>query len=258
MNSQMLGIMYGASNTVNFMIMPTYVEKDMNMLVFRGATGTARLGTSKVSVEGFGDTTASALVRLYNSPNHEVHVMLGAGLPTGSVTQSGYMLSPSGIMMKMRLNYGMQPGDGTFDAAPAAFYSGKAGKYFWGLMYRGRLPLQPVNSEGWRMGNMNQVTGWAGYQLAPWLCGTVRLAATAQESIHGLDSQITGPAPGANPDFYGGESLNAFAGLSARGEIPGIGRGRVAVEFGVPLYQRVNGVQAQQDWSLSLSAMAHF
>jgi hypothetical protein len=46
--------------------------------------------------------------------------------------------------------------------------------------------------------------------------------------------------------------------LSARGEIPGIAKGRIAVEFGVPLYQRVNGVQAQQDWSLSLSAMAHF
>ena len=258
MNAQMLGVMYGVSNTVNLMIMPTYVEKDMTMLVFKGATGTTRLGTSKVSAEGPGDTTASALVRLYEVPNHEVHIMLGAGLPTGSITQSGYMLSPSGITMKMRLNYGMQPGDGTIDAAPAAFYTGKDGKYNWGAMYRGRLPLQQANGEGWRIGNMNQLTGWAGYALAPWLTGTVRLAGTAQDAVHGLDTQITGPAPGANPDFYGGESINAFAGLSAKGEIPGIGKGRVAVEFGVPLYQRVNGVQAQQDWALSLSAMAHF
>lgn len=258
MNSQMLGVMYGASNTVNLMIMPTYVEKDMTMLVFKGATGTTRLGTSKVSDEGLGDTTASVLVRLYEAPNHEVHIQLGAGLPTGSITESGYMLTPSGMTMRMRLNYGMQLGDGTIDAAPSAFYNGKDGKYYWGLMYRGRLPLQQANNEGWRMGDMNQVTGWAGYAVAPWLTGTVRLAATAQDAVHGLDPQITGPNPGANPNFYGGESINAFAGLSARGEIPGIAKGRIAVEFGVPLYQRVNGVQAQQDWSLSLSAMAHF
>jgi hypothetical protein len=40
--------------------------------------------------------------------------------------------------------------------------------------------------------------------------------------------------------------------------MPGMGKGRIAAEVGLPLYQDLNGVQAAPAWSVTLSLMAHF
>jgi hypothetical protein len=60
MSGQMLGLMYGLTDSVNLMVMGTYLEKDMTMLTYRGASGDVALGTSGVSTKGFGDTSARA------------------------------------------------------------------------------------------------------------------------------------------------------------------------------------------------------
>jgi hypothetical protein len=257
MSAQMLGVMYGLTDSINLMVMGTYVQKSMTMLTYKGMSGTVPLGTSDVSTEGFGDTSASVLVRLYNGPGQEAHLILGLGLPTGSTTESGTMLTPSGTQMDMRLAYGMQLGDGTYDALPGLVYTGRKNAVTWGAMYRGRYPLG-TNDEGWRLGYMTQLTGWGGYDLADRLTGTLRIAGTTQDAIHGMDPKITGPSTGANPDFYGGDTVDAFIGIIGRFPISGRSMGRIAAEFGLPLYQDLNGVQLAQDWSLSLSLMAHF
>jgi hypothetical protein len=257
MSGQMLGLMYGLTDSVNLMVMGTYLEKEMTMLTYRGATGEVPLGTSSVSTQGFGDTTASVLVRLYEDSLQEAHLILGLSLPTGSITERGIMLSPTGMRMNMRLAYGMQLGDGTYDVLPGLVYTGRKGNITWGAIYRGRYPLES-NSEGWRRGNWSQLTGWAGYDFVPRLTGTVRISGTTAGSIRGMDPLITGPCTGANPDFYGGDSIDALIGLSGKVIVPGVGKGRIAAEVGFPLYQNLNGVQAQQDWSLTLSFMGHF
>jgi hypothetical protein len=257
MSGQMLGLMYGLTDNVNLMVMATYLEKSMTMQTYAGGMGATLLGTSSASSQGFGDTSASVLVRLYEDSLQEAHLILGLSLPTGSITERDTMLSSSGIWMNMRLAYGMQLGDGTYDALPSLVYTGRKGRTTWGGIYRGRYPLE-TNDEGWRLGNWSQLTGWAGYDFMPRLTGTLRIAGTTADSIHGMDPQITGPSTGANPDFYGGDTIDALVGLSGKVAIPGIGKGRVAVEFGLPLYQRLNGVQAEQDWSLTFSFMGHF
>lgn len=92
----------------------------------------------------------------------------------------------------------------------------------------------------------------------PKLTGTLRIAGTTSDSIRGMDPQITGPSTGANPDFYGGDTVDALFGLSGKFKMAGVGMGRIAAEFGIPLYRRLRGVQAERDWSLTLSFMGHF
>ena len=220
-------------------------------------TGSIPLGSSSVSTEGFGDAVATVKVRLLDQPTQEAHLNLGLGIPTGGIDETGTMLMSSGIRMNMRLSYGMQLGDGSYDFLPSLVYTGRSKALTWGAMYRGRYPLE-ANDEGWRIGNLSQLTGWGGYDLSEGFTGTLRLAGTTVDNIHGMDPQITGPSPGANPDFYGGDTAEAFIGLIGRFNISGKSKGRIAAEFGMPFYQDLNGVQAAQDWTLSLSLMAHF
>jgi hypothetical protein len=257
MSGQMLGFMYGLTDSVNLMVMGTYLQKSMTMQVYKGATGSVPLGTSKASTEGFGDTVATAMVRLLDRPNQEVHFNLGIGLPTGDITQSGTMLMPNGMRMNMRLAYGMQLGDGTYDFLPSLVYTGRDKAITWGAILRGRYPMDN-NDEGWRIGNLTQLTAWGGYDFDSHFTGTLRIAGTTVDSIHGQDPLITGPSPGANPDFYGGDMAEAFVGLIAKFKTFGNHQARIAAEVGMPFYQDLNGVQLAQSWSLSLSLMAHF
>jgi hypothetical protein len=155
MSGQMLGLMYGLTDSVNLMVMGTYLEKEMTMLTYRGATGEVPLGTSSVSTQGFGDTTASVLVRLYEDGLQEAHLILGLSLPSGSITERGIMLSPTGMRMNMRLAYGMQLGDGTYDALPGLVYTGRKGNITWG----GHLP--------WTLSVGEQQRGLAARKLEP-------------------------------------------------------------------------------------------
>jgi hypothetical protein len=257
MSAQMLGFMYGLTDSINFMVMGTYVQKSMTMQVFRGPAGAVPLGTSKTSVKGLGDTAVAAMIRLWDQPNQEIHLNLGLGLPTGSTTETGTMLMPNGMRMEMRLPYGMQLGGGTYDFMPSLVYTGRDKALSFGGMLRGRYPTAN-NDDGWRMGNFTQLTAWGGYDFNDHVTGTLRLAGTTEDSIQGQDPRISGPSPRANPDFYGGDSAEAFIGVIAKFKTFGNHRGRIAAEVGMPFYQDLNGVQLAKSWSLTLSAMAHF
>lgn len=262
-NMQMLGGMYGITDNINLMFMANYTEKSMNMVTFKGMKGTTPLGSSTVNTDNWGDTSASVLVKLYDGHGHEVHVFGGVSFPTGSITETGNMLSPKGSLMNMRLMYGMQTGDGTYDALPSIVYNGNHKDFAWGLMYQGRFPMQSYNSNGWRQGNLNSATGWVGYQINHHFTATLRVSGSTQDSIHGADPEIKGLSTGVNPNYYGGDLVNGLVGLSGRMPfsmvgIPGGGAGRIALEFGAPLYVNVNGIQSPEKWVLSLSTAARF
>lgn len=56
----------------------------------------------------------------------------------------------------------------------------------------------------------------------------------------------------ANPEFYGGSSLLGYLGLNLAGQHGWIRGQRLALEFGAPITQDLNGPQMQRDWSLTL------
>lgn len=253
----MLHLMFGLTDTVNFMVMGDYISKSMTMTTFAGMKGSTVLGNSSSSTEGWGDTSFVGLVRLYQDNIHHVHLNLGLSVPSGSITQQATMLSPMGTPMTMRANYAMQLGAGTYDGLYGATYTGKLGPWSWGLVYRGRAAFAD-NNQGYRWGPSNEVTGWGAYEVLNGLSLTARAAGSEWGSIHGYDYLISGPMQAADPNNYGGRRVELFGGLEYK--IHGVGPTavRLAVEGGAPVYQYLNGPQMGKAWQVNLALAIGF
>jgi hypothetical protein len=252
----MLGAMYGVTDAVNVMVMGNYTEKDMSMSTYykMPMPGVSPLvGTRNYSETGFGDVSVTGLFRLYEDGINHVHVNLGLSLPTGSITEQMNMLTPMSLTptyMTMRATYGMQLGTGTYDLLPGITYTANKERWSWGAAYRGRIALDD-NSEGYHWGDSHTLTGWTGYTFYPGITATARVAGTTQAKIAGKDPQIFGGMQGANPAWYGGETVNLFGGVEIAGHEFGLGHTRLAIEAGAPVYQNLNGPQMGQDWQLN-------
>ncbi|MCA1778117.1 MAG: hypothetical protein LC637_01670, partial [Xanthomonadaceae bacterium] len=65
MDMHMFGFMYAPADWVTMMVMGNYIEKEMDHITFAGGMGTQRLGTFTTRSSGLGDSSISALVRLF-------------------------------------------------------------------------------------------------------------------------------------------------------------------------------------------------
>ena len=162
------------------------------------------------------------------------------------------MLMPNGMMMNMRLGYGMQLGSGTYDLLPGLTYYGHAGDWGWGVQYSAQIPLESENSQGYSWGDKHSVTGWGSYEWAPWISTSLRVTGTTQDEIDGIDASIMGPNPVADPDNFGGEVVEAGFGVNLMGQSGALQGQRVAFEVSAPLYQDTNGLQVERDYSFTV------
>lgn len=248
----MFSAMVGITDWLNLMAMTSYQHKSMTMKTFAGAAGTNVAGFSTASTSGIGDTMIGSLWRVYQDAGNHVHLSLGVSLPTGSDKEEVSMLSPMGMFMTMRGSYGMQLGTGTYDVLPGITYTGHEARWSWGAAYRGRFALDK-NNKGYRYGNLNALTGWAGYLIAPGISLTARVEGATQGRISGADPQISGLMQGTNPLFYGGQRINLLGGVSVDGGRWGWHGFHVALEGGAPVYQNLHGPQLGEGWVATLS-----
>jgi hypothetical protein len=217
-----------------------------------GMDGSMALGeVAKEKFHGFGDTLASASLRLAHREHFGAHVTLGVWMPTGK----SRLKNPDGTFTE----YDMQTGSGTWEMEPSATVTGDAGRFGWGAQASYRFSVESRNSSGYRLGNRLLATGWVDYLLGDNLRATARAEFSTQGRIHGM---YNGPAsmgmPGDDPANYGGDLLIGAVGLNWKPSV-GMARGpQLGIEFGVPLYQRVNGIQLPQKWQLSAGVRQFF
>ncbi|WP_363345600.1 alpha-amylase [Methylocystis echinoides] len=250
---QQLGMAYGVAKDFAIVITANMVERNLDMLTFKGLTRSINpLGMSYTGTAGFGDLMAAGIYRLYQDDVHRIQINLGMSFPTGSNRQIFTLLQPDASYVTSRAFYGLQPGTGTYDIMPGVVYAGHLDAWSWGLSYRGRLPLG-ANPEGYRWGDYHEFNAWGGYNLLPGLTTTIRAQASLMGTIRGLDWQIRGRAPAANPNFYGGQRVEIFGGATIGGKIVGLDNMSLAVEAGLPVYQNLNGPQIMKDWQAAVS-----
>jgi hypothetical protein len=251
-DSQGLGVAYGLTNNVAVTISTAVVEKSVHMETFAGLTGANVLGYSVGKTSGLGDTSVAAIVRVYQDPVNRLNLNFGLSLPTGSVTDTFFLLTPNGTSPEKRAFYGMQPGSGTVDAMPGVAYTGVKNAWSWGVSYRGRIPLGP-NGQGWQYGALEDFNGWGGYTWAPGLQTTLRLNSSTQGAIRGNDVQIRSYGQSGDPLLYGGEQMSVFGGVLVSGRYIGVNSAQFGLEAGAPVYQRLNGPQISRAWQLNLA-----
>ncbi len=256
MDMHMFGAMYGATDWLTLMAMGQYVEKEMNHITFQGMIGITRLGEFKTQSQGFGDSSLSGLMRLYDDERHRVHANVGISIPTGSITKSDQVLTPMNTTPNLRLPYAMQLGSGTYDAKTGVTYNGAEGLYSWGTQYNATIRLENENDEGYALGNVHRMDVWAGYQFLPWLNATARIGGIYSGDIDGRDAMIIAPVTSADTDNYGGKTVEA--GLGFKITPPVLDGVNIAAEFAAPIYQNLNGVQMERDYSFTLGLQYSF
>ncbi|MBL27880.1 MAG: alpha-amylase [Rhodospirillaceae bacterium] len=250
MDMHMFGAMYAPNDWLTLMGMAQYLVKSMDHITFQGGAGTNVLGTFTTRTKGLGDTSIAGLVRLWDDGVNHLHLNVGLGLPTGRLDKTDDVLAPNGARPVLRVPYAMQLGSGTFDLLPGITYTGHSGEFGWGAQYRATMRLGK-NDEGYRLGDIHRLTAWASYRWAPWISTSLRLAGERTGKIEGQDARIVAPVQTADPANYGGDRLDVLFGVNLVAQNGSFRGHRLAIEFGMPVYQDLNGPQMQTDYQVT-------
>lgn len=251
MDMHMFGAMYAPTDWLTLMAMTNYIEKEMDHITFQGGAGATVLGGFTTKTSGFGDTKVSGMFRVYDDGAHKVHITAGLSLPTGSITETDDILTPMNTRPTVRLPYSMQLGSGTFDLLPAITYAGFAEQIAWGGQMSGVLRLGE-NDENYALGDEFHATAWASYMPAPWISFSGRAIGAAKGEIEGQDPQIAAPVQTADPENYGGRTVELGFGVNLAGQSGWLRGHRIAAEYVLPVYRDLNGPQMETDWTLTV------
>jgi hypothetical protein len=247
----MFGAMVAPADWMTLMLMGHYIDRDMDHITFAGGAGTTRLGTFSTEAKGWGDTSVSALLRLYEDSTHHLQLNAGLSLPTGSIKERDTVLTPMGAFVNLRLPYAMQLGSGTYDFLPGITYYGRERKWGWGAQYAGTIHMGE-NSQNYTRGDKHMVTAWGSYLWTNAISTSLRVTGETESDIDGIDSMIIAPVQTADPDNYGGERVSLSLGVNA--VVPsGFLKGhRFSIEATAPVYQDLNGPQLERDHTIIL------
>ena len=254
MDMHMLMGMYGLSNRFTGMVMFNYLDNTMSMDMLPVDPNLGHVGHSHSTEEGhlmktngFGDIQLGLLYGLLMKENNQIILSTEINLPTGSIEKKG----PDGDMMynNKRYPYAMQIGTGTFDFMPKVTYLSEKGEGTLSIQTGLSIPLS-YNSLGYKNSATYQFSSWYAYKLGSKFTTSLRAVLDVSDNIIGLDESLYRyNEPSTNTLNYGQTSLFSFLG----GTFHFWSGNRIAFEFGLPLYQKVLGIQMKDEYQINLS-----
>ena len=235
MEMHMVHIMYGVTDCVTAYVVPMWQVNTMDHLRRNNTT-------FRVTNSGFSDLVFGALWKAWENDCEELIFKFGWSAPTGSIDGT-----PPGSAAEYP--YPMRLGSGTWDARPGVMY-----KRFWeywsaGVQAHFDLPMG-LNDEGYRMGNEYRLNGWVTRVIdcEKTLAVSFRVEADFKSNYVGADPDLNPiMISTADPDMRGGEFVNFGYGAMYRLPCGGL----LNAEIAHKVYQRLRGVQLEQDWSLA-------
>ena len=259
----MVGAMYAPTDWITLVAMGSYVEKEMDHVTFAGGAGTNVRGNFTTNPKGFGDITLGGIFPILGVANRkgdeqrELNARAAVSIPTGSTTKTAKILTPMGGEPTVRVPYMMQIGSGTWDLKPSVTFKSWHGAIGLGSQYAGTIRTG-TNDQGYRFGDVHELTTWISYRPAQWISLSGRLKGRATSPVQGIDPMIMGPVQTANPDFQGGERVDLIGGINLVGTHGPLAGHRLGIEFGAPVYQDLNGPQMPGDWMFTVGWQKSF
>lgn len=248
MQMHMLMAMYGVTGRLTLMAMANYQSSDMTMNIFSGAIHThVHNGSSTMNymdltmhTKGLSDTKLTAIYKMLNAEHAVVVGSLGINLPTGDFQMAG---NPHAEAPTDHYPYAMQGGSGTIDFSPGITYLHTKNK----LTYSGQAiaTIRPFdNALNYHLGNEYMGNVWAAYKALKFASASVRLEGVVSDEISGYDQYLEFMhEPSSSASNYGGSRIQSYFGLNF---YPGKGvlkNSKFGLEFGMPIYNNVNGIQ---------------
>lgn len=270
MDMHMGHVMFAPSDRVTLMAMFMWMDHSMNTRMAnslmpghggmdghmndQGGMNGADMGhgpfhTMAHTTSGMADTEVSALVKVVDSQRRRVHLNLGVGLPTGSITDEDPRMVGG---PHARLGYPMQLGSGSFEARPGVTALLQTDRFSWGAQGMGVIRVNE-NSEGYRRGNEARLTGWSHLRGSRWVSPGLRLEAHRWGDVSGIDPRLD-PAisPEFDPGLQGGIRVNGYLAMNFQIPTGPLAGHRVALEWGGPLLESLNGPQISRDHLLNV------
>ena len=254
MQMHMLMAMYGVTDRLTVMAMGGYMVNNMKMnmdskggyMFMNGSWMYMPAGTNmgmQTTSSGITDTKVSALYNFSGIDAQRIIGSIGISLPTGSIKETGTTI----LGDNQRLAYDMQTGTGSVSINPDITYARKYGQFYWGANAGADVKLN-YNSVGYKDGNVYHVTAWAGYQFLPFVSATLRGEDVHADMISGADPVVANEIyqendPTTKTSNYGGTWMNVYAGLNFYLMKPVLEHFRIMAEYGMPVYQNLNGTQ---------------
>jgi len=253
MDMHMLGLMHAPNDRITLMAMTNYIEKEMIMMSnpngggghgHGGGMGTGHAGVFGHSSRGWGDLQVSSLIRVGNTDTSPWHLNVGISVPTGSVSEKqGDVFLP----------YGMQLGSGTWDAKIGATYAKSKGSRSWGAQALGTIRLQDEGNSGFARSDRFEATTWYGFRASESISISGRLKYSGEGSLEG---HYNGPhmhrAPNHFTANYGGDIVEGIIGANFVFQSGALEGHRIAFEYGMPLYQQLNGIGMNREEMITL------
>ncbi|HEX8548994.1 MAG TPA: hypothetical protein VF691_18655 [Cytophagaceae bacterium] len=263
MQMHMLMVMYGLSDRLTIMGMGEFDLKRMDMSMPMDAVESPQHDHSQHShahesetteegglmhdhthSRGFGDTKVYLLYSLISSFRHQLLLSGGVNIPTGATNLGGESLMGT----IDRYSYSMQMGSGSWGALPGVTYTGNSDLNSWGLQLQADLKMNR-NAAGYRVGNGYTNNIWVARKWTSWMSNSLRISTEAIGKMEGIDNEIELQKimdPDANIVNKGG--LFSTINLGVNFYIPGglLEGNRIGLEFGLPVYQQVNGIQMRR------------
>lgn len=239
MNMSMAGVMFAPSDRVTLTAMLPVLSTSMDHRTRMGVGFTT-------DASGIGDLKLGGLIGLGTSGRQTWHANVAVGIPTGSIDKRG----DTPVASNVRLPYPMQTGSGTWDVLPGVTWLGQGDRWSWGAQGGGTLRFG-TNDNGYRLGNQATATAWLAKIVADHASLSLRTALDHWGNVHGADGALNPHmVPTANPALRAGTRASVGVGLNLSGSGALAGH-RLAIEFVLPVYQRLDGPQLETDWTLT-------
>lgn len=262
MDMHMLMGMYGITDRLTGMLMLNYNvnSMDMSMLaVHNHAMSGMEMSPStamKMNSAGLGDLKLSILYGLVKNMNHQLLIAGGVSIPTGSIQVQG--LKDDMLYSSNRLPYMMQLGSGTVDVTPTVSYIFQQKDFAFSSQVSSTVRTS-TNSVGYQLGNEYTIGLWGAYNWWDNFSSSLRFEGQSIDKISGFDQTIYAfNEISANPFNYGGKKLNVYFGTAYQFDKSFLNKFRLSAEYGLPIYQNVNGIQNKLTHSLFASLSYSF
>jgi hypothetical protein len=232
MQMHMMGAMYAVSDNITLMIMSNYLTNEMELQTRPG-------GIFSTKSSGFGDFSATALIKVLKQEQHSIHTNIGLSMPTGNINKR----DDTPMMENVKLAYPMQLGSGTVDPILGFTYLGHKPNFSWGLQMKYKMRIGE-NDQNYLLGDDLNLSTWCVFQATKVFSFSSSLYYNNIQSISGADLALN---PNMMPLFdslnSGRDQIDFGLGINYHahtGHFQGV---RVGLELNLPVYQKTEGVQ---------------
>jgi hypothetical protein len=144
-------------------------------------------------------------------------------------------------------------GSGTWDLSPGLTYTWQTGLWTASTQIQGTI--RPGNNvQGYRLGHELNINGWLARNWTSSFSTSFRVEGIQSGKISGqmpgLDASME---PSADPSAYGGMLVNGFIGVQYAFASGILRNHKLGAEYGLPFFQKTNGIQMQSKLGLYAS-----